>query len=76
MPNLLVRDLDPDLLERLKAQAKRNRRSVQAEVKELLKNHVALSMEEAIKRIEKFRQSLGGRKFSDSAELIREDRER
>lgn len=76
MSNLLVRDLDPDLVERLKAQAKRNRRSVQAEIREILRNNVQDSWDEAIAKMEKFRQSLGGRKFSDSAELIRGDRER
>ncbi len=37
MPNLLVRDLDDDVLEQLKAAAKANGRSLQAEIHDALR---------------------------------------
>jgi plasmid stability protein len=36
MSQILVRDLDPDVVERLKKRAKANRRSLQAEVRTIL----------------------------------------
>ncbi len=76
MPNVLVRDVDDTVLEKLKDQAKRNRRSLQSEVLAILNNfvaHAALSDEETAARI---KDSLRGRSFSDSAALLREDRSR
>lgn len=37
MPNVLVRDLDDDALEQLEAAAKANRRSLQAEIHDVLR---------------------------------------
>ncbi len=76
MSDLLVRDLDPALVERLKLRAKTSGRSVQAEVKEILKSNLPLPMDEARRRIDEIRAQFLGRRFSDSADLIREDRER
>lgn len=76
MPNVLVRDVDETVLEKLKDQARRNGRSVQTELLALINNLVAaspLSDEETAAQIKK---SLRGRKFSDSAVLLREDRSR
>jgi plasmid stability protein len=76
MPDLLIRDLDPELLERLKLWAKQRGRSVQSEVKEILKNNTPLTMEEVRARMAEFWRNQPRRRLSDSAELIREDRER
>ena len=76
MTDLLIRDLDPELVERLKLRAKNHGRSLQAEVKVILQNNVPLSMDEARAQIERIRAELTGKMFSDSTELIREDRER
>ena len=40
MPNVLVRDLDAEVLERLKAAAKANRRSLQAEIHDVLRRAI------------------------------------
>lgn len=72
MPNVLVLDVDETALEKLKDQAKLNRRSVLT----ILNNFVAhapLSDEETAARI---KDALRGRSFSDSAALLREDRSR
>ena len=76
MANALVRDLDDQVYERLKARAAGNNRSLEAELREIL---VAASKQvsraEARARAAEIRQRLSGRTHSDSAELIREDRD-
>jgi plasmid stability protein len=76
MAQLLVRDLDARTVERLKARARRNGRSLQGEVKVILEGAAILSMKEASALAEKWQKRLAGTRFTDSAELIREDRER
>ncbi len=77
MAQVLVRQLDGKVVERLKKRAKEHGRSLQSEVKTILEEAVP-DYESAWKRIERFQKRLNqsGRKFSDSAVLIREDRDR
>ena len=77
MAQVLVRQLDGKVVERLKKQAKEHGRSLQSEVKTILEEAVP-DYEGAWKRIERLQKRLkqSGRKFSDSAALIREDRDR
>jgi plasmid stability protein len=76
MANALVRDLDDQVYERLKARAVGNNRSLEAELREIL---VAASKQvsraEARACAAEIRQRLSGRTHSDSAELIRKDRD-
>ncbi len=76
MPQLLVRNLDEDTIRRLKALAKRHGRSLQGQVKAILEENAALPMDEVSKLVEKWQQRFAGRRFSDSAKIIREDRRR
>jgi plasmid stability protein len=76
MAQVLVRDLDSELIERLKSQARRHGRSLQGEVKAILESAASYSMMEARHIAEQWRQRLAGQMVSDSADLIREDRER
>jgi plasmid stability protein len=72
----LVRDLDPEVVERLKERARSNGRSLQGEVKAVLEGAArTYTMEEAREVSRKWQERFAGRKFSDSAELIREDRD-
>ena len=76
MANALVRDLDDQVYERLKAPAVGNNRSLEAELREILvAASKQVSMAEARARAAEIRQRLSGRTHSDSAELIREDRD-
>ncbi len=76
MANALVRDLDDQVYERLKARAVGNNRSLEAELREILVSaSKQVSMAEARARAAEIRQRLSGRTHSDSAELIREDRD-
>jgi plasmid stability protein len=76
MSDVLVRDLDPQVLERLKTRAKRHGRSLQGEVKAILEAVAPLSMSEARSVAEQWQQRLAGQIQGDSSELLREDRER
>ena len=79
MAQILVRNLDNDVVERLKARAKANSRSLQAEVKMILQEaSQQVSHVEAWATIERFREEMKrtGRTFSDSTELVREERDR
>ena len=76
MPQILIRDLDDGLVERLKRQAKRHHRSLQGEVKAILIESARMTPEEMLAAAEDWQRRLAGRKFSDSALLVREDRGR
>jgi plasmid stability protein len=77
MASVLVRDLDPVVVDRLKARAEENGRSLQKELKAILETAAAqATWAEARAAAERVRQMLGGRQFSDSTELVREDRDR
>jgi antitoxin FitA len=76
MPSILVRGLDPRTIRHLKERARRNGRSLQQEVKEIIERAVGmLTMNEARRLSERWQHRLGGRSFSDSVRLIREDRD-
>ncbi len=77
MAQVLVRQLDNKVVVRLKKRAKEHGRSLQSEMKTILEEAVP-DYEAAWKRIEGIRKRLrkSGRTFSDSADLIREDRDR
>lgn len=77
MAQVLVRELSDQIVKRLKNRAKEHGRSLQAEVKIILEEAV-LDYEQARKRIHALRNKLkrSGKTFSDSTDLIREDRDR
>jgi len=73
---VLVRDVDDKVVERLKARAKLSGRSLQVELKTILEQAAANDHAEIRKAILRVRRKLAGRKFSDSARLIAADRRR
>jgi len=76
MAQLLVRDLDPAVVARLKDKARQNRRSLQGEVKAILEEAAErATREEALAMIDKWQRKWGDRVFSDSTQMIREDRD-
>jgi len=76
MPSILIRDISEKTVKHLKARAKQHNRSLQQEVNVLIENYTAHSGESITHRAESIRKRLAakGKKFSDSAGLIREDR--
>lgn len=76
MADILVRDLEPKLISRLKSRAKRNGRSLQGEAKSILEAAAGYTMPEAASAARRWQRSLSRRRFADSAALVREDRRR
>ena len=83
MTQLVIKDLDPLIVKKLLVRAQRQGRSLEAELKAILEAAAeaevvdrAAVMAAARKRIEQARQKYAGRTFSDSVELLREDRQR
>lgn len=76
MATVLVRHLDPAMVRRLKARAKRHGRSLQAELKQILEQAATPEMPDWRKRIDALRAQFAGRRFTDSTALIRRDRQR
>ena len=77
MAQLLVRDLDDRVVARLKERARRNRRSLQAETRAILEAAaIHYTRDEALEVFRSWQERFRGQPLSDSAELIREDRDR
>lgn len=78
MADVLLRNLDPGLLARLRTAARAHHRSLQAEIHDRLEeaDRMSLAQTRRISRQWLRRLGQGGRIFSDSTELIREDRDR
>lgn len=75
MPNVLVRDLDDDVLKQLKAAAKAHRRSLQAEIHDVLRRANTRNLAETRRLSAKWLKRLGHSEYSDSAISIRQDRD-
>jgi hypothetical protein len=75
MPELTLHDVEPDLLQRLNELASQSGRTVEQEAKVLLEQSVGFSRTRCADAARRLRES-HGRTFGDSAELIREDRNR
>jgi plasmid stability protein len=76
MAQVLVRDLKPATIEKLKRRAKRNGRSLQAELKQIIEGATPLSKEGLRSVADAIRGTLRDRHHSDSVHLLREDRSR
>ena len=76
-PQVLVRDIEPDVVNRLKERARQNGRSFEAELRVILKEAASEEKNtDMLAESRKIRALLKGHDFSDSTELIREDRNR
>ena len=78
MANLLIRNVSEDIVSRLKDRAKKRNRSLQQELQSILVATATQSPEDLLKQASRIRAKLRkkGISFSDSAELLREDRSR
>jgi antitoxin FitA len=75
MATALVRDLDDEVYERLKARAAGNNRSLEAELREILVlASKQVDMVRARAAAEAMRRQLEGRPHSDSGEILAEER--
>jgi plasmid stability protein len=83
MAQLIVENLNPLLLEKLKSLSQRHGRSLNQELIAILEQAVnteaverAVAMTEATEKLEQAQARYAGRTFSDSTELVREERQR
>jgi antitoxin FitA len=76
MPDILIRGLQPETIEQIKARAKRHGRSLQSEVKLLVEQATASGVQHLAATFDLWEKRFAGRKFSSSVRLIREDRKR
>ena len=78
MPDVLIRNIDEKTLDNLKKRAENNNHSLQVELKNILEIYGKIEFEQTKdlirESIEKYKAE--GRVFSDSVDLIREDRDR
>lgn len=75
MAQVLIRNLDDDVVARLRERAAREGRSLEAELRVILGRAVETPAT-VTAEVERVRALLAGRRFEDSTEMIREDRER
>jgi plasmid stability protein len=75
MAQLLVRKVDDDLVRRLKERAAVAGRSVEAEHRLLLEEALRPGKERFIERARRHLEATRGRPYTDSAALIRADRD-
>jgi plasmid stability protein len=76
MAQIIVRNLDDTVVDRLKARARTNDRSLEAEVRLILEQSAKVDTVQARQIVMERRKKLQGREFVDSVDLIREDRDR
>ncbi|WGV26286.1 FitA-like ribbon-helix-helix domain-containing protein [Halotia branconii] len=84
MAQILIKNLDPLILEKLETLAKQHGRSLQDELKHILQQasevgihyHTGSDMEKAREAVARVQIRYAGKTLSDSTELIHEDRER
>lgn len=76
MADILVRGVDDKVLARLKSRAKTNGRSLQNELLQVFRTIVENDGLSDERTANKIKNALRGRKFPDSAILLREDRRR
>jgi antitoxin FitA len=75
MASVLVRDLDDDVYERLKARAAGNNRSLEDELRDILVSaSKQVSMAEARAAADEMQERLRGRPHSDSGEILAQER--
>lgn len=78
MGNILVRNLPDDVIDALKCRARRHNRPLQQEVSEILVRAAREPEVDIARKAAEIRKRLAGKgiEFSDSVDLLREDRSR
>jgi len=76
MAQVLIRELDDDVVTRLKERAQRNGRSLEAELRGILEQAAPANFADARSLAARLRRRLAGRTHTDSAASLAEDRAR
>ncbi len=75
MAQVLIRNLDDNTVQTLKQRAKRHGRSLASEVRAILQDAAGSGIDWR-QQVEQVRALFEGRSFSDSTDIVREDRDR
>jgi plasmid stability protein len=75
MAQLTVRNVDPEIVRRLKLRAAQHGRSAEAEHRAILERLLGTGADDFWARAERLRARTRGRPHTDSADLIRADRD-
>ena len=76
MAQVLIRGLEPETITKLKSIAQTNNRSLEAELRMICERAVESMPVSRRQSVEQIRALLHGQKFSDSSDMVREDRDR
>lgn len=76
MGQVLVRNLPTEVVRKLKMRARQHGRSLQEELKNILEHAAQQNKKDVQAKVNEVRKLFAGRKFSDSSDLIRQDRAR
>lgn len=78
MPQLTLQNIEDSVMQRLQQRAAAHGQTVEAEAKTILAQTLGSPQDDVWSRVDAIhgRLAASGRTFSDSAELLREDRER
>ena len=76
MAQILGRNVESEVVERLKRRASRNGRSLEAEVRAVLTQAAGFDYQHSLRELIDLQASFEGKTFSDSTDLLREDRAR
>lgn len=76
MAQVIVRNLDDDVVARLKAKARQRGHSLEQELREILSRAAKPSRNELLAEADRIRAMTPEKLQTDSAELIREERDR
>jgi len=78
MANVLIRNISDEVLDKIKSMAKHRNRSLQQELSEAIENIANQSSLDFFQKAKELREKLRKKKvrFTDSAELLSEDRTR
>ena len=76
MKSISIRNVSDDVYTALQEIAKKNRRSLQEQIKLILEQEVKLSNRSILASAAGWRKLLQGRELTDTVEMVRKDRER
>jgi plasmid stability protein len=76
MAQVVIRNIDPTAIERLKTRAARKGVSLEGELRAIITEAARRDRDDSLARARALRGRLEGRRHSDSTRLIREDRDR
>lgn len=76
MAQIIIRNLESEVVDKLKRRAKQHGRSLESEARYILTQSAGFSPAQARKVVLDWHKKLSGRRFSDTTELLRQDRDR